>query len=96
MLGTLAQVAIGGALGAMARFGTQSLPFRFFGPGFPPGSRLVNGLAAARLIDRDVARYSPAIVVGFLGAWSSFSTNAMDTLHLWKRGELALGGSLFT
>ena len=97
MLGTLAQVAIGGALGAMARFGTQSLSFRLFGPGFPVGTMVVNGLgsfliglAAAWLIDREIARYSPAIVVGFLGAYTTFSTYALDALRLWERGEVAL------
>ena len=100
MFGTLAQVAIGGALGAMARFGTQTLAFRLFGPAFPVGTLTANvlgsflmGLAAAWLVDRDVARYAPLVIVGFLGAYTTFSTYALDALKLWERGEVlpALG-----
>ncbi|MCC5999487.1 MAG: fluoride efflux transporter CrcB [Pararhodobacter sp.] len=100
MLGTLTQVAIGGALGAMARFGTQTLSFRLFGPGFPVGTMVVNGLGsfligllAALLIDREIARFSPGIIVGFLGAYTTFSTYALDALRLWERGEVALAAS---
>jgi fluoride exporter len=94
MFGTLAQVAIGGALGAMARFGTQSLAFRLFGPAFPVGTLAANvlgsflmGLAVAWLVDRDVARFSPFLLVGFLGAYTTFSTYALDALKLWERGD---------
>ena len=100
MLGTLTQVAIGGALGAMARFGTQSLSFRLFGPHFPVGTMAVNGLGsflmgllAALLIDREIARFAPGLLVGFLGAYTTFSTYALDALRLWERGEVALASS---
>jgi len=94
MFGTLAQVAVGGALGAMARYGTQSLAFRAFGPAFPVGTLAANvlgsflmGLAVAWLIDRDLARFAPLILVGFLGAYTTFSTYALDALKLWERGD---------
>lgn len=100
MWGTLAQVAIGGALGAMARFGTQSLSFRLFGPYFPVGTVVVNGLGsflmgllAALVIDREMARYAPGLLVGFLGAYTTFSTYALDALRLWERGEGAMAAS---
>jgi fluoride exporter len=94
MFGTLAQVAIGGALGAVARYGTQALAFRTFGPAFPVGTLAANvlgsflmGLAAAWLLDRDLARFAPFVIVGFLGAYTTFSTYALDALKLWERGE---------
>lgn len=100
MFGTLSQVALGGALGAVARFGTQTLAFRLFGPTIPVGTLAANvlgsflmGLAAAWLIDREFARFAPLVIVGFLGAYTTFSTYALDALKLWERGEpvLALG-----
>jgi fluoride exporter len=100
MVGTLVQIAIGGALGALARFGTQSLALRLFGPAVPVGTLAANvlgsflmGFAVAWLVDRDMARYLPFVAVGFLGAYTTFSTYALDALRLWERGEatLALG-----
>ncbi len=100
MFGTLLQIAIGGALGAMARFGTQSLALRLFGPTFPIGTLAANvlgsflmGLAVAWLVDREFARFLPFATVGFLGAYTTFSTYALDALRLWEKGEamLALG-----
>lgn len=94
MFGTVAQVALGGALGAMARFGTQTLAFRLFGPAFPVGTLAANvlgsflmGLAAAWLLEREFARFAPLVIVGFLGAYTTFSTYALDALKLWERGE---------
>jgi len=93
MTGTLVQIALGGALGALARFGTQSLAFRLFGAGFPVGTLVINvlgsfvmGLAAVWLTERTGARYAPLVMVGFLGAYTTFSTYALDALRLFERG----------
>jgi CrcB protein len=100
MVGTLVQIAIGGALGALARFGTQSLALRLMGPTFPIGTLAANvvgsflmGFAVAWLVDREFARFLPFFAVGFLGAYTTFSTYAIDAVRLWEKGEtmLALG-----
>jgi fluoride exporter len=93
MTGTLVQIALGGALGALARFGTQALALRLVGPGFPAGTLAVNvlgsflmGLAAVWVSTRLGARFQPLVMVGFLGAYTTFSTYALDVLTLWDRG----------
>ena len=93
MTGTLVQIALGGALGALARFGTQALALRLVGPGFPVGTLAVNvlgsflmGVAAVWLATRLGGRFQPLVMVGFLGAYTTFSTYALDVLTLWERG----------
>lgn len=99
MVWTLTQIALGGAVGALARFGTQSLAFRLFGPGFPVGTVAVNvlgslvmGVFAALLVHKGLARFSPLVMVGFLGAYTTFSTYALDALELWESGQGGLAG----
>jgi fluoride exporter len=46
------------------------------------------GLIVAMLVERDVARFTPFLIVGFLGAYTTFSTYALDALKLWERGDV--------
>jgi CrcB protein len=76
-------VAFGGALGAMLRFSIDEFAMRRFGPKFPVGTFFIN-ISACFLIGFIVAylnlhtTLSPAwryaIPVGFIGAYSTFST----------------------
>jgi CrcB protein len=85
----LAQIALGGALGALARFGTQAA----FGPDWPFGTLLVNGLGSflmgvlvVWLAEKGLMRVAPFLMVGVLGAYTTFSTFSLDALMLWERG----------
>lgn len=103
-------VALGGAFGAMARFGADSAVMRLAGPGFPWGTLAVNligslvlglliGAAAHGLhLSQEMRALT---VTGFLGAFTTFSTFSLNTVTLIERGETAaalayvLGSVLF-
>ncbi|MCL4186398.1 MAG: fluoride efflux transporter CrcB [Rhodobacteraceae bacterium] len=93
MIWTLAQVALGGAVGAAARYLTQAAALRLFGPGLPWGTFAANlagsfliGFLALWLAGRDLTRLSPFLVAGVLGGYTTFSTFALDSVLLWQRG----------
>ena len=92
------QVAIGGALGSMARYGVNILAGRV--TALPLGTLIVNltgcfamGLLAAALAFRGGQHLAPLLLTGMLGGFTTFSAFSLDTLALWERGAtgLALG-----
>ena len=95
-------VAAGGALGAMARFGVNLLVFPLLGNRFPLGILLVNvagsvlmGVFYVLIIERGIlpAALRDLLMVGFIGAFTTFSAFSLDTLALWQNGHLALAGA---
>ena len=90
-------VAVGGALGAMARFGVNRGIGTWMVAGqFPLATLLVNSLGAycagflvvylaERMVDGDSLRLLCG--VGFLGAFTTFSAFSVETLGLISRGE---------
>lgn len=93
MLWTLTQVALGGALGAVARFLTVMAALRAFGPGFPWGTLAVNvlgsfamGLLFVWLEARGMLRLAPLLMAGVLGGFTTFSAFSLDALKLWESG----------
>ena len=88
-------IAVGGALGALARYGLDEWIGRRTGA-FPWGILVVNvtgafliGLAVETLEPRfETGWVRPAVVTGFLGAYTTFSTLSLDTFRLLERGEL--------
>jgi len=98
----LAAIALGGALGAPARYGVAQV-IHVHANGFPwatfwtniTGSFLL-GFVLALLIERfPPSRYArPFIATGFLGAYTTYSTFAVETDLLIKNGH-ALVASVY-
>lgn len=87
------QVALGGALGAVLRFGTVTATLRLFGPGFPLGVLTVNvvgsvlmGIAAIYVFERNDA-IGPFVMTGLLGGFTTFSAFSLDAVALFERGQ---------
>lgn len=96
MLWILTQVALGGALGAVARYVTVTAALRALGPGFPWGTLAVNvlgsfvmGLLFVWLEARGMLRLAPLLMAGVLGGFTTFSAFSLDVLKLWEAGATA-------
>lgn len=90
---TVLQVALGGAIGSIARYGINVLANRV-APGFPLGTLTVNvvgsfvmGLLAAIFAHRGGHHLAPFMMTGVLGGFTTFSAFSLDTLTLWERGQ---------
>jgi fluoride exporter len=88
-------IAIGGASGACMRFFLSQLVFQWFGKGFPFGTLLVNVVGSFSLgflyslIEHgqmEATLWRATIGIGFLGAFTTFSTFSVDTLYLLQQG----------
>lgn len=92
----LALVALGGALGALSRYGLVNY---IGGRLFPWGTLSVNiigsffmGIAFIFIVERAAlpAEFKPLFMAGFLGAFTTFSAFSLETWELFDRGELWL------
>lgn len=90
-------VAAGGALGAIARYAAQISAIALFGQNFPYGTLLVNvlgsfviGMSYVFLVEGSAenSMLRAFVMVGFLGAFTTFSTFSIDTLQLIETGQL--------
>ena len=90
-------VALGGAGGASLRFFISQLMLNWLGKGFPFATLAVNisgslvmgilyGLIEQGVIE--VGVYRTLIGIGFLGAFTTFSTFSLDTLLLMQQGDI--------
>jgi CrcB protein len=94
-------IAIGGALGAVSRYGVTLGAARLGATGFPYATLTVNvvgsfliGLFVAWLGGRTEINPAlrPLIQVGFLGALTTFSTFSLDALILLEQGRFTQAG----
>ncbi|RUS58619.1 fluoride efflux transporter CrcB [Pseudorhodobacter sp. E13] len=100
MMTTLVQVALGGALGASARYLTNTAVMRWIGPGFPYGTLLVNvvgsflmGVLVVVLAQKGGTKLAPFLMTGLLGGFTTFSAFSLDAFTLLERGQTALAGA---
>jgi len=86
-------VAAGGALGALGRYASVRAVTAWLGPGFPYGTLTVNvigsfiaGVLYVRLVEQGgvAAPVLGLMIVGFLGAFTTFSAFSVETLRLFE------------
>ncbi|MGO1616781.1 MAG: fluoride efflux transporter CrcB [Oceanisphaera sp.] len=89
-------IALGGALGAVLRFAITDVMARALGRTFPYGTLTVNILgslimgAAFVLVQQQVLNatsWRPFLMVGTLGALTTFSSFSLDSLLLLEQGQ---------
>jgi CrcB protein len=89
-------VAVGGAMGALSRFGVATFTMKHLGQGFPWGTLAVNVfgcLVMGRFMSSSafaVEGWRLALGVGFLGSFTTFSAFGAETLHLLRHGKSGL------
>ena len=90
-------VAVGGALGAMARYAVSTWIFQVSSHKFPYATLTVNvlgsfvmGILFVIIIERSAlpVEMRSLWMIGFLGAFTTFSTFSLDALGLWQNGHL--------
>ncbi|QFY60196.1 fluoride efflux transporter CrcB [Rhizobium grahamii] len=93
-------VALGGALGSVARYYVGQWALRLAGPAFPWGTLTVNVVGCfvigvlSELIGRRFGgslELRMLLMTGFLGGLTTFSTFSLDSLALFERGAIVEG-----
>lgn len=100
-------IAFGGAVGAVARYGLSGWVQSLLGTTFPMGTMVVNVLGSFALglslpLFESLAWSAETrtlVTIGFLGAFTTYSTFSYEAVVLleggeWARGGLYMGGSL--
>ena len=94
---TIVGIGLAGALGALSRYGLEGLVSERFSGSFPSGTFVINvtgsfllGFLFVVLTERVAA--TPALrtslTVGFVGAYTTFSTFSFETVRLIEDGAL--------
>jgi len=95
-------IALGGAVGAIARYQVAAMIQSRIPAGFPWGTFVVNisgclimGVAMTLLTDRLVVHpnWRFLIPIGFIGAYTTFSTFELETFRAVTEGAWLVGGA---
>ncbi len=97
----LLPIALGGAVGAILRYLASLGIHGLAGTGFPYGTLLVNvlgsfliGVLYVVIIEAPAGftHYRAPLMVGLLGAFTTFSAFSLETVHLLEGGEVVKAG----
>ena len=92
-------VAIGGALGSVARYALSSWIFDITSHKFPYATLIVNvagsfvmGILFVVVVERAAlpAEMRSLLMIGFIGAFTTFSAFSLDALGLWQNGHVLM------
>lgn len=99
MITTFIQVALGGAIGAMLRFGAGLFVVRLVASSFPLGVLLVNilgsfamGVFVVYSFHRGLQHLNPFVMTGVLGGFTTFSAFSLEAFTLYERGQITAAG----
>lgn len=102
-MATYLWIALGSALGGMARYACSSVVANWIGQGFPWGTLLVNivgsfvigffgaltGPDGRLMVHPDIRQF---VLVGICGGYTTFSSFSLQTLNLAQDGEFVRAG----
>ncbi|PRY76296.1 CrcB protein [Yoonia maritima] len=95
MMTPVISVALGGAIGAVGRYGVNIAATRLTGIGFPWGTVTVNvlgsflmGVMVVVLAHKGGMRFAPLLMTGMLGGFTTFSAFSLDAVTLFERGQV--------
>lgn len=101
-------IGVGGFVGAIARYAVDGWVARWLGASFPWGTLVINvsgslliGVLFAASVERATlpAELRGPVMIGFVGAYTTFSTFMLESWRLMEDGSIALafvnlGGAL--
>lgn len=98
----LLAIAIGGAIGAVARYSLGEWVTQALGSEFPWGILIINvggslaiGVLFVLLVEQALLSpvYRSFLIVGFLGAFTTFSTFSLQVLALMQNGRFLMAST---
>ena len=97
-------ISLGAIFGANSRYWMSRFALRQLGPDFPYGTLFVNVIGSLLVgffmvwsTERVLAdpRWRLLVVIGFCGAFTTFSSYAFESMSLFERGQWLLGFTNF-